>query len=375
MRLTRLVCTVFLSTALLLTAVAARGEALPPYHQDGYVADASPARGVALPRPHATPARQQAGSYAGPAPIAFSSTVQSMLNAVSPSLLMHHVCKLQDSDALPYCNELGTRYSYATANLDEAAHYLYNQLAALGLSVAYDAFEFDGKPLANLVAELPGSGPESKHVYILCAHYDSISNVPYSTAPGADDNASGCAAVLEAARLLSQHRFPRTLRFVLFAGEEQGFLGSAHYATQAYLRGDSIDGVINLDMIGYESVPPNDHIVEVHAGTDSASVALADAFLGSITEYGLLLVPQKLTSDATSRSDHSSFWNFGYPAILGIEDFQDFSPYYHKTSDTLAHMQTSLMVEFTKASIATLAELASVTLGPRVYLHLPIVVR
>ena len=149
-----------------------------------------------------------------------------MVDAVSPTLLIHHVCKLQDDDSQAYCNELGTRYSYATAQLDQAAQYLAGEYTALGLTVTYDPFAFNGNTMTNLAAELPGVGPDRDHIYILCAHYDSTSsNKPSSVAPGADDNASGSAAVLEAARILSQSRFNRTIRFVHFAGEEQGMTG------------------------------------------------------------------------------------------------------------------------------------------------------
>ena len=285
--------------------------------------------------------------------------IQAMVDAVSPDSLVNYVCKLQDDDALAYCNELGSRYSYNTLELDQAASYLYGQLSAAGLSVGYDVFVSNGTTMKNVAAELPGAGLQSGGIYIICAHYDSTSSDPYNAAPGADDNASGSAAVLEAARILSQHRFAHTLRFVLFAGEEQGLRGSAHYAAAAHDRGDSIEGVINLDMIGYESVPPNDHRVELHAGTDPASIALADAMMAAISVYGVQLAPEKITSGATTRSDHASFWSQGYPAVLGIEDQQDSSPYYHKNMDTLAHMRTSLMVQFTKAGVATLAEIAS----------------
>lgn len=309
---------------------------------------------VILPRRQPTMADLQAR-------LAYSPGVQAMVDAVSPTLLVHHVCKLQDDDSLDYCNEFGTRYSYATAKLNEAAQYLYDEYATLGLSVTCDAFVYNSKPMTNVVAELSGVGPVSNHIYIICAHYDSISwdSDRYKIAPGADDNASGSAAVLEAARILSQYQFPRTLRFVNFAGEELGLIGSAHYAGEAFRRGDLIDGVINLDMIGYESVPPNDHIVEIHAGIDPASIALAETLIDNISEYGLLLVPQNITETAVKCGDHASFWNRGYAAILGIEDLDDFNPHYHSRNDTLANMQTQMMVEYTKACVATLAELAS----------------
>lgn len=344
-------------------------EAVFPYGPDVWVVAATPEqvdelamRGLEIVKLPAARVLPRAQPLEGP-PVrsAYNSDIQAMVDAVSPTLLTGHVCKLQDDDRQAYCNELGGRHSYATAKLDEAARYLSSQFSALGLNVSYDAFLYAGWPLTNVVAELPGVGPGSDRVYIVCAHYDSTSDDRnHVVAPGADDNASGAAAVLEAARVLSQYHFAHTLRFVHFSGEEQGLIGSSHYAAQAYARGDAIDGVINLDMIGYESVPPNDHIVELHAGTDPASIALADAVTANISAFGLALAPQVITTGATDRSDHASFWAFGYPAILCIEDFQDFSPYYHRMTDTLAHMRPALMVEFTKATVASVAELAAV---------------
>ncbi len=310
----------------------------------------------------------------------YSPTVQSMLDAVSVTLLSETICHLQGTGQPTYCNELGTRYSYDTPRLDAAARYLYRELAALGLSVTYDSFPWASKPMTNVVGELPGVGPESQHIYILCAHYDSYSSDPYGAAPGADDDASGCAAVLEAARILSQYRFARTLRFVLFAGEEQWMKGSEHYAAEVAERGDWIDGVINLDMIGYESVPPNDHVVEIHAGTRPDSIGLADALIQYISAYGLCLVPEKLTTEAVTYCDQAPFWEHGFAGILCIEDFKDlkdFNPYYHTAGDTLAHLQLPLVAEFTRATVAVLAELASSGAAPATpfSLYLPIILR
>jgi Zn-dependent M28 family amino/carboxypeptidase len=309
---------------------------------------------IVVPGPQRRPNAVSAGWMYSPA-------VQSMVDAVSSTLLLHHVCKLQDRDSLSYCNELGTRYSYAAEGLNEAAQYLYDEYASLGLLVSYHPFTHAGTVMTNVVAELPGIGPGSDHIYILGAHYDSTSRDSdrFEIAPGADDNASGVAAVVEVARILSQYSFPHTLRFVNFAGEEQFLLGSSAYAKQARERGDLIEGMINLDMIAYESVPPNDHKVEIHAGANPSSIALADAFIHGVSEYGLNLVPQLIITAATWRSDHASFWSEGYPAILGMEDFEDLNPHYHSKHDTLANLQPHMMVEYTKASVATLAQLAS----------------
>ncbi len=307
-----------------------------------------------------------------------TSTILAMIREVSPSLLIHHVCKLQDSDLGPYCNEAGTRFSYSPEGLSEAAEYLREQYQAMGLNVSYEPFVFNGTVMTNVVGLLPGVGPDEDHVYILSAHYDSIARnsgqEASSPAPGADDNGSGCSAVVEAARVLSQHRFSRTLRFVHFAGEEQWLRGSAEYARRARERGDLIDGVINLDMIAYESDPPADHIVELHAGEMPDSIAIADVLIAVIAAYDLQLDPQLITSTATWRSDHASFWEQGYPAVLGIEDFDDLNPHYHSTGDTLSNMRPELMVEFSKAAVAAVAQLASMVEDTKpCALYLPLV--
>jgi hypothetical protein len=296
--------------------------------------------------------------------LTYSPSVQSMIDVVSATLLSRTICRLQGTGQPAYCSESGTRNSYDMARLDAASRYLYHDLAALGLAVIYDPFEWASTPMTNVVAEQPGVGPEGRHTYILCAHYDSYSNDPNGAAPGADDDASGCAAVLEAARILSQRRFTHTLRFVLFAGEEEWMRGSEHYATEAAARRDWIDGVINLDMIGYESVPPNDHVVEIHAGTRPDSARLADALIQCISMYDLRLVPEKLTADALTYCDQAPFWERGYAGILCIEDSEDFNPHYHEASDTLANLQLPLVAEFTRAAVAVLAELASASGAP-----------
>jgi hypothetical protein len=327
---------------------------------DAEEAETMAMRGADIVRlPHAIKVPAEPLPAALGSPPASNLAIESLLHTISPTLLIHHVCKLQDRDVLGYCNELGTRYSFATAELGEAARYLHGTYESYGLDVTYDPFVFNSTPITNVVAELPGSGVSRNHIYVLSAHYDSISKQPFDAAPGADDNASGVAAVLEVARVLSQHSFPCTIRFVNFAGEEQGLIGSAHYAEQAAQRGDVIDGVLNLDMIAYESVPPNDHKVDIHAGTDPKSIRLADALVASISDFGIDLVPQVVTAGATWRSDHASFWSHGLPAVLGIEDMDDLNPHYHSTRDTRSRIRPQLMTEFTKAYLATLARLAA----------------
>ena len=122
-----------------------------------------------------------------------------------------------------------------------AGDYLTEQLSAYGLTVTSHSFQDRGR---NIIAVQPGVVyPDIS--YIICAHYDA----PRYMYPGGDDNASGTAAVLEAARLLSAYRFEYSIGYMLWDAEERGLVGSNFYAEEARLRGDSILGVLNLDMI------------------------------------------------------------------------------------------------------------------------------
>jgi uncharacterized repeat protein (TIGR01451 family) len=175
------------------------------------------------------------------------------------------------------------------------------------------------------------------------------------------------AAVLETARLLQAYTFRHTVRFIAFAGEEQGLYGSQAYADSVQARGDKILAVINADMIGYEGddVPR----MEIHAGTQTRNLAVAHILTETIAFHRLELVPQVVTSGATDRSDHSSFWDLGFPAVLVIEDTdivgptQDFNPHYHSVDDTLDKIDRSFLTEMVRAVAGTAARLARPT-GP-----------
>jgi Zn-dependent M28 family amino/carboxypeptidase len=163
---------------------------------------------------------------------------------------------------------------------------------------------------------------------------------------------------------LRARSFAHTIRFVAVTGEELGLWGSAHYAAEAAARGERIAGVFNLDMIGYDS--DGDHAMELHAGADPASIALADAFVANTQRYGIHLAADQYTITATRQSDHASFWNQGYPAILLIESYfgQDTNPHYHRLTDTVEQINLPYLADFVKASIATLAELAQMWQSP-----------
>jgi photosystem II stability/assembly factor-like uncharacterized protein len=210
--------------------------------------------------------------------------------------------------------------------------------------------------LLNVVATIEGFC-YPKREFLLTGHYDDISGDPYNYAPGADDNASSVASLLASASILKDYALANTVRFIAFSGEEQGLLGSAAYAEEAYNRGDTILGVINCDMIAYDS--NNDRVMEVHSGLPAENQALADVVIEAISDYGLNLSPEKIIENPSYSSDHASFWAYNFPAILGHEDYQDWNPYLHTTLDRVSVFDSAYYVDFVKASVASISILAN----------------
>lgn len=197
-------------------------------------------------------------------------------------------------------------------------------------------------------------GTTSEEEVIVCGHFDSVSEDPMNRAPGADDNATGTAGVVEAARVLSRHRFRKTIRFMCFSGEEIGLQGSGAYAPEARVRGDDIAGVVNLDMIGYVDEAPED----IDLIGNAASTWLVDFTAACAEAYVPGLPAKKIIDPTYLASDHASFWNSGYRALLAIEDADIAYPDYHSTADTLGNVTISLVENTTKLALATLAQAA-----------------
>lgn len=246
-----------------------------------------------------------------------------------------------------------SRYA-PTAGLTAAGNYLHDQLRQLGLQAEYDDFTFGAanSPATNIIATLPGRSSPSE-VVLITAHYDSTSDGRPAVAPGADDNASGTAAVLEAARVLAARPFDFSIRFIAFSAEEAGLYGSRHYAQLARARGERIIGAINLDMVAYADRLPEE--LEVFA--NPTSEWLAARFESSAAAYAAL--PTRKTVNASVRaSDHAPFWDAGYSAVLCIEDYPLTNPFYHRTSDRFETLNMEFATGVTKASVAVVAGLA-----------------
>jgi len=233
----------------------------------------------------------------------------------------------------------------------------YETVSGYGLQTSFEAFKFQpGLQRRNVIAEQRGS-PQPRKVVLLTAHLDSLSNSnPWVFAPGADDNASGSAAVMQAAKILSQYDFGCTLRYVLFTGEEQGMIGAGDYAADVRARGENLLGVLNLDMLGYNTTGTA-ATFEIHTRPgNSGDQAIASLISDTLTAYSLDLIPV-LLPDGLKFSDHSAFWTQGYPAVLFIEDWADHTPHYHRTTDQLETLNLPYYTEMVKAAVASLAHM------------------
>ncbi len=197
----------------------------------------------------------------------------------------------------------------------------------LGLVTSLDPFSYNSQTYYNVVGVKAGAtNPDD--IYIVGAHYDSAYN------PGADDNASGTAAVMEIARVLSQYEFDNTLAFIAFDREEQGLYGSEAYASAAAQRGDNILGMVNLDMIAYNPAGANENKVLLYDGdgTDQGQIIsdLVNAF--GLYGGGLSAVDNGWWTD---RSDHAPFDAEGFDAALIIEHEWQNNPHYHQSTDAI----------------------------------------
>ncbi len=236
-----------------------------------------------------------------------------------------------------------------SASCIAAAEYIYDQFQSFGLAVRYHHWNYGSYDSDNVEATLNGTDETSDDIYIICAHYDTV-----SAGPGADDDTSGTVAVLIAAMIMSQYQFNHTIKFVAFSGEEQGLLGSAVYANDAANQGWDIIGVLNCDMISYAITTNDGNNLIVFENT--ASEWLYTYTVGINTEYDEYIDLTLEHGGSTWGSDHNSFWDEGYDALFYFEHTE--TPYYHTAQDTIPHINMTYAVKNTRLILATLAELA-----------------
>ncbi len=338
----------------IVRATAARAERLA---ERGFDVQRLPAKPLAWPR-LAVPEKR--GPKEDLMLLSYDGMVADMINQVRTTNLYNWVNQLSGGAGSVIGGDfytILTRNTTRQVPTHKAAQYMFQHLQALGLTTSYQHWNSGGYSNCNVIGEMPG-GALSNEIVIVCAHLDDMPNA--ARAPGADDNASGSVGVLVAADILRKFRFQRTLRFVLFTGEEQDLYGSDAYAALCDARGDNVLAVLNLDMIAWDSDASPTLRLHTRSG-NAGDRAIAATFTNVVGVYSLRsrLTPI-ITADNETASDHSSFWNYGYYAVLAIEDdYDDFHTYYHTTNDTLPRMNMTYFTWYTKAVVGTAAHLAN----------------
>lgn len=278
--------------------------------------------------------------------------IEQMVASVSPDSVLAHVLRLQ---------RFRSRYS-TSDSCRAAVQWMGAKLLAYGCdSVYYESHTTNHAP--NVIGIRFGTSGQRNPYAIIDGHIDGVQNCP-----AADDNGSGTAAAIEAARVMQPFRFTHDLRFIGFTGEEFGLYGSEYYAGQARQRGDSILGVLNFDMIGYVDAAP-ENLDVLGKTANPPCEPFVDWFTAIADTYTGLPVYKRMVSD-NQNSDHGPFWNNGYLAFCGIEDFWPTNPYYHTAGDSIGagYNNNEFCTEVTRTAVAALA-----TLGEPVPLNQPLV--
>jgi len=258
------------------------------------------------------------------------------------------------------------------------------------LSVARESYSVPSRRLGddvtvvNIVATLVGVSDPAR-VYVVGGHYDSINGDAHDgdgLAPGANDDASGTALVIEACRVMCESPFPATIKFVCYDGEEMGLLGSAAHAAALAEAGVAVDGMITNDIVGntmgMDGVRRNDHVrcfSYAPRGNDSSgrSLARVATFVARrhLRDFDVRLIYR---GDRYGRGgDHRSFYQHGFPSIRLTEPREDYSRQHQNVSerdgqpygDLPQYMDFAYLARVCAVNVAMLAELASAPPPPR----------
>jgi hypothetical protein len=243
-----------------------------------------------------------------------------------------------------------TRHS-TSSHYANAAAWARDQLEAMGYVTQLEDIVVGGRPSWNVIADKEGHTPGARGVVLVTAHLDSINTQggPAAPAPGADDNGSGSAGLLEMTRVFRDHRGEHDLRFLLFGGEEEGLFGSKHYvANLPAAERARIRAVVNMDMIGTLNTPT--HIVLLEGAPLSQRV-IEDLSEAAMT-YTQLAVE---TSLHPFNSDHVPFISAGMPAVLTIEGADSTNGNVHSGADTIDHVNYDFALEILRMNVAFVA--------------------
>lgn len=289
------------------------------------------------------------------------------------TVVAHGVREQLEASVRTLAETIGPRSYRDEANLSAAVDFVTRSFEAAGYTVAFQPYEVKGRTYRNIIVERQGT-VEPDRILIVGAHYDTVEGTP-----GADDNASGVAVLLELARLHAETRFRKTVRFVAFTLEEPPFfrsrqMGSRVYARSLKERGEQIEGMLCLEMVGYYSqvkssqsfpffwlrwrYPITGNFITVVSNSASAPLQAlvrdalkAHAALPVETFTGPWWIP------GVDLSDHSSFWKEGYPAVMLTDTAFYRNPHYHRATDRPETLDYGSMAELTQSLFQTLIEL------------------
>jgi Peptidase family M28 len=272
------------------------------------------------------------------APAAF---VQNLVNKVMRTHLEANLTKLAS---------FATRHS-TSKEFGKAVTWARKQLDEMNYKVRLQQVKVNGKASRNIIAEREGQGGGSRKIVVVTAHLDSINlqGGPLAPAPGADDNGSGSAGLLEIARVFHDHDSRHTLRLILFGGEEQGLFGSKRYVTSlAGWERAGILAVVNMDMIGSLNSPTRSVLLE----GAPLSQNVIDGLSQAAAAHTQLIVESSLNPFA---SDHVPFIKAGIPAVLTIEGADNTNSSIHSGEDTLDKIDYDMALEILRMNVAFVA--------------------
>jgi Zn-dependent M28 family amino/carboxypeptidase len=270
--------------------------------------------------------------------------------------------------------DIGQRSYVDIESLNRAAHYIEGLFSSFGYEPKKQPYSYRGNTYQNIAVEAKGTAPATDDVIVVGAHYDTV----YGT-PGADDNASGVAGLLELARLIRGKSIPRTIHFVAFTLEEPPAfftknMGSYIYAKSLYDKGIKLYGMISLEMLGYYSDEENSQFLYpysflkwIYPNTGNfiafvgnlSSRRFAKAFKKSFKTVSTFPV-QSLNAPwfvpGVYFSDQYGFWRFGYPAIMITDTAFMRNRNYHRETDTAETLDYSKFAELVEGLFRTLCE-------------------
>lgn len=240
---------------------------------------------------------------------------------------------------------------------------------SLGLTTSSQEFAAWGGTHENVIGTTSNSS-RLQAPLILAAHYDTV---PRS--PGADDNASGLAVLLDVARRIRQISLDRPVQFVAFCLEEEDLLGSRAYVAQLMARRQSVHGVIVLECVGYardvqgsQQIPPGIPVTVPTVGNflavigNQASTSLTTAIERAMRPYlpviSLVVPGNGESMPDTRRSDHTAFWEAGFPAVMLTDTANFRNPHYHRLTDTIETLNLDFLASVADGVTAAVIELA-----------------